>query len=104
MLFSRLRMILTKEELERIQVTENDNGLMAVTVDVHGLKCIQAKRFVNNIINIARSAFHLTVIHGYRHGTAIKEMLDTNFDNDHICGKYPDYHNKGVTHMLIGAY
>lgn len=72
-------------------------------VDVHGMKCPQAKRFINNIINVVRIVFRLIIIHGYNHGTAIKEMLAQNFSNNHIYEQFPDPRNQGVTHMLIAA-
>ena len=104
MIFSRFKTIFTLEELNRISICEFSNDLTNVKVDVHGLKCNQAKRFINNIINLARSAFRLTIIHGYRHGTAIKEMLASNFENDHVLRRFSDTYNQGITHMLIAAY
>ncbi len=81
MVISRLKLILTKDELDRISVQEKKNGKISITADVHGMKCNEAKRF---IINIVRIAFQIVIIHGYNHGTAIKEMLAQNFSNDHI--------------------
>ncbi len=103
MIRTRLKMILTQSELERIDISENRSGKIRITVDVHGMKCYEARRFINNIINIVRTAFQLVIIHGYNHGTAIKEMLAQNFSNDHIYEQFPDPRNQGVTHMLIAA-
>lgn len=103
MVISRLRMVLTNDELNRITVKEKATGKIRITADVHGMKCYEARRFINNIINIVRTAFQLVIIHGYNHGTAIKEMLAHNFSNDHICEQFPDPRNQGVTHMLIAA-
>ena len=103
MVITRLRTVLTNNEIDRISVQENPLGKVRITADVHGMKCYEARRFINNIINIVRIAFQLIIIHGYNHGTAIKEMLAQNFTNSHIYEKFPDSRNQGITHMLIAA-
>lgn len=103
MIRTRLRMVLTQSEMNRIKISESRSGKIRITADVHGMKCCEARRFINNIINIVRTAFQLVIIHGYNRGTAIKEMLAQNFSNDHIYEQFPDPRNQGVTHMLIAA-
>lgn len=103
MIRTRLKMVLTQKELDRISISETGNRRIRITADVHGMKCYEARRFINNIINIVRVVFQLVIIHGYNHGTAIKEMLAQNFSNDHIYEQFPDPRNQGVTHMLIAA-
>lgn len=103
MVNNRLQMIFTSEELSRLTISEVDESKIRIIADVHGMKCSQAKRFINNIINTVRIAFQLIIIHGYNHGTAIKDMLAQNFSNTHITEKHPDPYNQGVTHMLIAA-
>lgn len=101
MITNRLGIIFSNEELNRLTVIETNNKSLSITVDVHGMKCSQAKRFINNIINIIHVAFQLVIIHGYNHGTAIKNMLAQNFFNKHIESQYEDLYNQGITHMLI---
>lgn len=96
----RLSGIYTNEETARIHITENNNGIYVV-VDLHGMRCGQAKRFINNLINIARCPFLLTVIHGYNHGTAILEMVRNELRNQHISRMFLDSHNQGVTYLAI---
>ena len=103
MIRTRLKMVLTQSEMNRIKISESRSGKIRITADVHGMKCYEARRFINNIINIVRIAFQLVIIHGYNHGTAIKEMLAQDFSNDHIYEQFPDPRNQGVTHMLIAA-
>ncbi len=97
----RLSSIMSKSEMARISMKSSD--MFCITVDVHGMKCCQAKRFINNIINIVRIIFHLIIIHGYNHGTAIKDMLSYKFSNIHITNQYVDPYNQGMTHILIAA-
>lgn len=103
MVRARLKMVLTQSEMNRIKISESRSGKLRITADVHSMKCYEARRFINNIINIVRTAFQLVIIHGYNHGTAIKKMLAQNFSNDHIYEQFPDPRNQGVTHMLIAA-
>ena len=103
MIIPRLRMVLTNDELSRISIQEKSQGRILITADVHGMRCYEAKRFINNIINIVRMSFQLVIIHGYNHGTAIKEMLAQNFNNNHIYKQCPEPRNQGVTHMLIAS-
>jgi len=103
MVNNKLKIILTNEEISRLTISEIDETKIRITADVHGMKCSQARRFINNIINTVRVAFQLIIIHGYNHGTAIKDMLAENFSNTHITEQHLDPYNKGVTHMLIAA-
>ena len=102
MVCTRLRLILSLEELGRLTISEFA-GNTTIVVDVHGMKCSQARRLINNIINTVRCAARLVIIHGYNHGTAIKEMLTCDFHNSHIEKQFPDACNLGMTHMLIAA-
>lgn len=103
MVNTRLKMILTPEEISRLIINESNSDHIKIIADVHGMKCYQARRFINNIINAVRVSFRLIIIHGHIHGTAIKEMLAQNFSNDHVYEQFPDPRNQGVTHMLIAA-
>lgn len=100
MITNTLSLLFTSSELSRLTIKSTENDVR-ITADVHGMKCIQAKRFINNIINAIRTSFKLIIIHGYNHGTAIKDMLASDFNNSHIKANYLDPHNQGVTHLVI---
>lgn len=100
-IIARLGMIFSQTDIDGITVKNTDSKSLQVTVDVHGMKCCEAKKFINNIINAVRTAFKLVIIHGYNHGTAIRDMLAENFSNIHIADQYQDPYNKGVTHMVL---
>ena len=89
------------DELQRVSISESPSGDLAVSLDVHGMKCWQAKRSITNLINIARRPFTLTVIHGYNHGTAIQDMVRRKLTNDHIRGCHTDNYNQGITYLAI---
>ena len=100
-IIARLGMIFSQDEINRIKVRDEAKKNIRVIVDVHGMKCSQAKRFIYNIINTIKTAFKLVIIHGYNHGTAIKDMLADDFTNSHIVDQYQDPYNKGITHMVL---
>lgn len=97
----RLKILFSEEEIGRISVTESIGAPMSIVVDVHGMKTHEAKRFISNLINMVRMDFNLIVIHGYNHGTAIKNMLGTNFSNPHVKDQHADWKNPGRTHMHV---
>lgn len=97
---ARLKMIFTEEQLSRIRLyTRLDGEVGKIIVNVHGLKCREAERFINNIISVARSSCTVEVIHGYLHGTSIKQMLRKNFLNPSIRAVVADRTNLGVTYL-----
>lgn len=103
MIYDRINYIFTKEEINRLSIEDTPGNMLKVTVDVHGMKCSQAKRLINNLINVLRTSFVLRIIHGFNHGTAIRDMLSESFDNPHVAKKYLDPRNQGITFMQIAA-
>ena len=103
MIQKKLYLIFSTDELSRISIKEHPGNILKLYADVHGLKCYQVKRFLNNLINIIKVSFELIVIHGFNHGTAIRDMLSDNFNNLHLVRKYVSQFNQGVTHMIIAA-
>lgn len=98
---NRLSSILSENDMAKISLKSKDG--ICMIVDVHGMKCFQVKRLINNIINVVRIFFQLIIIHGYNHGTAIKDMLAERCLNVHVINQYVDPYNQGMTHMLIAA-
>lgn len=70
-LMSKCEMVFPKEDMVRFSVFEDGN----LCVDVHGMSCIEAQRFIKNVIAMMRGEFSVYVIHGYNRGVAIKQML-----------------------------
>lgn len=62
MVNNRLQMIFTHDEIDRITVKEQPGRETLIIADVHGMKCRQARRFINIIINAVRIAFQLKMI------------------------------------------
>ena len=89
--------IFTLEELERIHRICRD-GQAWLTVDVHGMTANAAMKFIRNIVALHhRDDIHLTVIHGYHHGTAIKDALHVQHVSWRKVMCKEDIWNPGVT-------
>lgn len=99
---TRMHMVLTEEDNERIRYEEDEDGL-TVTVDVHGLSARRAQRLINNIIAVIQYAFTLLVIHGYVHGTKILEMIRNRFENTRTVSIKRYQVNNGETEIVIAA-
>lgn len=93
-------MIFTTDELSKIEIEDNVTQLNII-VDVHGMKCREVKRFLNNIINLIRGRYLMTVIHGYIHGNAIEEMIAKETINYKITKRYQDTWQYGVTYLQV---
>lgn len=82
---------------KRIQTVENHDGGVQVIVDMHGLTVAQARRLLNNIIAMIRRPFQLEIIHGYHHGTAIRDMIYTDFHNPKMVSCHINMCNPGIS-------
>lgn len=100
-LLDRLCVIFSQAEMRRLSISLDETHEIRITADVHGMTCYEAKRFLRNIINILRIAFKLTVIHGYRHGTAIKEMLVNSFSSNRVSSIIGIPYNLGRTEIAV---
>ncbi len=78
----------------RISYVEN-----GIAVDVHGLTCHDCMRLIRNIVNVVNCG--VSVIHGYRHGDAIKTMIQNDRISSRVKAVVPDEYNNGVTHLVI---
>ena len=97
----RSRMIFTDEQILRIRlISKVDYEVEKIIVDVYGLCCSGARRFISNIVNVTLGECTVKVIHGYRHGTSIRQMLREKFFNPHISKIRADRTYLGVTYLL----
>ena len=98
--YERMAMIFSSQEMERI--TEGQTVYTAYyTIDLHGLKRKEAKRFLNNIVNITTKTTELYVIHGYNHGTVLKDMIQEDLSNPKIREINPSVFNLGETILRV---
>jgi hypothetical protein len=94
----RIKLILPERDLERVDFSLTD----VVTVDVHGLSLNKMIRLLKNITCICRQSFTLRIIHGFNHGTKLKDAVRMEGLFTRSYKIIPDQTNPGVT-MLIFA-
>lgn len=97
----RLNTIFDLSTLDRITIIYSNKGKIIITIDLHKLSCTEAKRLLNNVIANVRIESRIDVIHGYRHGTRIKDMIHTHYSCSRIQALYVDPDNLGLTHINI---
>ena len=99
-ILSRMSFILAGDNLKRVSI-EQRNNMNYIYVDLHGMSCKIANRVVRSIIAMYRFSFVLVLIHGFNHGTALKEMIRNSIENSRIKSiTSPDY-NPGITYMQL---
>ncbi len=99
---NRIKMILGPDVLNNIHTANGKNNTEILVFDVHGYSVKKAKREINNIIALNRSGCQLRIVHGYNHGTAIKDMLNSEeFNNKKVLRKVGHINNAGITDLQI---
>lgn len=96
-LLNKLNFVVFGKDKWRLTTAIDGKGVLSVFYNAHGQTVQEAQRTIRNIINLSRVPFKLTIIHGYNHGTAIKEMLEKENFNGKVSIKYHPCHNNGVT-------
>lgn len=73
----KLATILSKSDLERIEYyMDKSTGLPGIRIDLHHLNVVQAKRMFHNILACCKDEFVLHIVHGYKHGIALKDVTN----------------------------
>ena len=94
--------IFTREDVIRIKEHISNNKEM-ISVDLHGLTVAKAKRLLSNIIALDKDGKDILIIHGYNHGTAIKDMVNDEklLNNPRISKRETSIYNLGQTKLKI---
>ena len=83
--------------------TVDGNGIPKVRLNVHGMTVREAKVFILNVVNVIHGTMALEVIHGFNHGTAIRDMLAGENFSGRLTERYCPGKNPGMTNMRIAA-
>lgn len=88
------------DSIWRVKVTYDTDGVPVVKLDLHQMKYKEAEKTITNVISLLRFSFKLCLIHGYNHGTVLKDMIRNDYSNKRIVGAiYPM--NAGETILKI---
>lgn len=83
--------------------TVDGNGIPNIRLNVHGMTVREAKVFILNVVNVIRGRMVLEVIHGFNHGTAIRDMLAGENFSGRLTERSCPGRNPGMTNMRIAA-
>lgn len=99
-MMQKITFIMYGEDVWRANISRDENGTPVVRIDLHYMTVKEARRAINNIIAMYNFNFKLDVIHGYNHGTAIRDMIRSDLNNKRVSNMiYP--HNQGETILEI---
>lgn len=73
-----------------------------IEVDLHGAEAAEAKKKLQKLINSCPADItEIVVIHGYRNGTAIKDMIKRELHCKRILEIQPSILNPGITTVYL---
>ena len=102
-LLFRLKFVCYGDNYRRLTIKFHSHDDPEITFDAHGLTVQDAKRVIRNIINISQMPIHPNVIHGFNHGTGIKDMLENDMISGKISSKCCPDGNPGMTLINVIA-
>ena len=104
-LLNTLQFVIYGNDVQRIrQIRVNEAGSLDIVLDVHGMTVHAARQLIMNIVNIMQNTpMDLGIIHGYNHGTAIKDMLAAENFNGRLSERSCPKRNPGLTNLRIAA-
>lgn len=93
----RMRIIFPELDLQRIKFIKEDY----LMVNVHGLSINKMVRLLKNISCLNRNGFTMRIIHGFNHGTKLKDAIrkEKLFTRNYLV--IPDRVNPGITVLLF---
>ena len=102
-LYEKIGFLYKSEDVDRVKWKSADSRIV-ITVDLHRMTCIEAKRFIKNIISLFYQwPFTFRIIHGYTHGTAIKEMIHKEEISPRIKTISSPEYNPGMSILEIAS-
>lgn len=102
--YDKMGFLFTDKDIERVVWKASEDNCIVLSVDLHQMTCKEARRFIRNIISLfGQSTITVELIHGYIHGTAIKEMILTQEISPRITEIQTLSYNPGVSVAKIAC-
>lgn len=94
--------VMTKHEIDIIKKIPVSKGIYKIELDVHGYTVDQVQEILNKLLGIRGLYIQsISIIHGYRLGSIIKDYLSLEYNHHRLRLTKPDQSNLGVTHLMI---
>lgn len=79
-------------------------GAGVLELDLHGKNQHQARLAIDAALRRARGLYRLRLIHGFRQGTAIQDMILQTYDGDPRVLRIVPGGNPGQTELVLREY
>lgn len=100
---NNMKWLMLGNKVRGYSVSASEEGMPIVTLDLHGLTGKHARKVLQNVININRGEFVLSLIHGFNHGTVLKEMILEESWGGRVTDKKTNSWNPGQTYLTVAA-
>jgi DNA-nicking Smr family endonuclease len=101
----KIHAVLDKASVMRYNLLRFDEGGVGMELDLHGMNLFQARNALTGALRRATAAdYRLRVIHGYRLGGAIKDMIRDEFYSHPRVIRVEDNPNPGQTVLVLREY
>ena len=104
-MMQKLSFVLRGEYLKKAMIMQNEEGIMIMRVDLHGMTRGEAVKVIKGVLLLNREHFIFDLVHGYNRGIALKSMIMNDLSNSRIVRKWGNTYNPGETFLEIaGVY
>ena len=84
--------------MDRMQKPKRKNSL---ELDIHGLTAFEAELLIVSFLDrVAQNVSEVIIIHGYRQGNVLKDMVRETLSHPRIASKLPSL-NEGQTRLIL---
>ena len=97
----RISFVLFGEDADRVKIEYDEYDELVLIVDVHGYTVKEAKKVIDGVFKVINVSFTFRLIHGYNHGTKLKEYIHNEFINNRVVEKYCYPNNPGETFLTV---
>ena len=101
LVIDKMSFVLKRDELDRVSAKIGEDGMPFIILDMHGWCTKKAKEVLDKTILINRGEFNIDLVHGYKHGIAIKKMLLSEYKNNRIIKMRSYNENPGLTFIKV---
>lgn len=100
-IYNRMTFVLSKEELDRVRVFQDVDGIVVLQIDLHLMNRFSVRKLIDKTITMIRCPFRLDLIHGFNRGQVLKNLIEYEYENDRVVDIYTPSYNPGETVLEV---